>query len=106
MRRETVDRVRKAVAENRRGYVLVNNRSEGTAPWLLTLDNIAGARLQQMIRPVFFGHNYDRMILPRQFHSMLDLAAVRGMKPIPAADRGYYQEVRLLSDIGLCATAA
>lgn len=32
MRRETVDRVRKAVAETRRAYVLVNNRSEGNAP--------------------------------------------------------------------------
>ena len=32
MRRETVDLVRKAVAENRRAYVLVNNRSEGNAP--------------------------------------------------------------------------
>ena len=32
MRRETVDLVRKAVAEGRRAYVLVNNRSEGNAP--------------------------------------------------------------------------
>jgi quinolinate synthase len=32
MRRETVDLVRKALAENRRAYVLVNNRSEGNAP--------------------------------------------------------------------------
>ena len=32
MRRDTVDLVRKAVAENRRAYVLVNNRSEGNAP--------------------------------------------------------------------------
>src|SRR5437868_4488985 len=32
MRRDTVALVRKAVAENRRGYVLVNNRSEGNAP--------------------------------------------------------------------------
>ena len=32
MRRETVDLVRRAVAENRRAYVLVNNRSEGNAP--------------------------------------------------------------------------
>ena len=32
MRRETVDLVRKAVGENRRVYVLVNNRSEGNAP--------------------------------------------------------------------------
>jgi hypothetical protein len=32
MRRETVDVVRRAVAENRSAYVLVNNRSEGNAP--------------------------------------------------------------------------
>lgn len=32
MRRETVELVRKAVAENRQAYVLVNNRSEGNAP--------------------------------------------------------------------------
>jgi Protein of unknown function DUF72 len=32
MRRETVELVRKAVAENRRAYVLVNHRSEGNAP--------------------------------------------------------------------------
>jgi hypothetical protein len=32
MRRETVELVRKAIAENRRAYVLVNNRSEGNAP--------------------------------------------------------------------------
>ena len=32
MRRETVELVRKAVAEGRRTYVLVNNRSEGNAP--------------------------------------------------------------------------
>ena len=32
MRRETVELVNKAVAENRRAYVLVNNRSEGNAP--------------------------------------------------------------------------
>ena len=32
MRRETVDLVKSAVAENRRAYVLVNNRSEGNAP--------------------------------------------------------------------------
>ena len=32
MRRETVDLVRKAVTENRRAYVLVNNRSERNAP--------------------------------------------------------------------------
>ena len=32
MRRETVELVRQALAENRRAYVLVNNRSEGNAP--------------------------------------------------------------------------
>ena len=32
MRRDTVELIRKAVAENRRAYVLVNNRSEGNAP--------------------------------------------------------------------------
>ena len=32
MRRETVSLVKHAVAENRRAYVLVNNRSEGCAP--------------------------------------------------------------------------
>jgi uncharacterized protein YecE (DUF72 family) len=32
MRRDTVELVRKAVGENRRAYVLVNNRSEGNAP--------------------------------------------------------------------------
>jgi uncharacterized protein YecE (DUF72 family) len=32
MRRDTVELVRKAVAENRRAYVLVNNRAEGNAP--------------------------------------------------------------------------
>ncbi len=32
MRRETVELVRKAVDENRRAYVLVNNRLEGNAP--------------------------------------------------------------------------
>lgn len=32
MRRGTVDVIRKAIAENRRAYVLVNNRSEGNAP--------------------------------------------------------------------------
>ncbi|MEO7860309.1 MAG: DUF72 domain-containing protein [Nitrospirales bacterium] len=32
MRRETMELVRKAVVENRRAYVLVNNRSEGNAP--------------------------------------------------------------------------
>lgn len=32
MRRDTVELVKKAVGENRRAYVLVNNRSEGNAP--------------------------------------------------------------------------
>jgi hypothetical protein len=32
MKRETVELVKKAVAKNRRAYVLVNNRSEGNAP--------------------------------------------------------------------------
>src|SRR4029077_1950589 len=32
MRRDTVELVRKAVAESRRAYVLVNNRLEGNAP--------------------------------------------------------------------------
>jgi uncharacterized protein YecE (DUF72 family) len=32
MRRDTVDLVKKAVAENRQAYVIVNNRSEGNAP--------------------------------------------------------------------------
>ena len=32
MRRETVTLVKQAIAENRRAYVLVNNRSEGNAP--------------------------------------------------------------------------
>ena len=32
MRRETVELVQQAIAENRRSYVLVNNRSEGNAP--------------------------------------------------------------------------
>jgi hypothetical protein len=32
MRRDTVQLVRQAVSENRRAYVLVNNRSEGNAP--------------------------------------------------------------------------
>ena len=40
MRRETVNLVRKAVAENRRAYVLVNNRSEGNAP--LTVQGLVG----------------------------------------------------------------
>ena len=32
MRREATDLVKKATIENRRSYVLVNNRSEGNAP--------------------------------------------------------------------------
>lgn len=39
MRREMVDLVRKAMAENRRAYVLVNNRSEENAP--LTVQALA-----------------------------------------------------------------
>jgi uncharacterized protein YecE (DUF72 family) len=39
-----VELVRKAVAENRRAYVLVNNRSEGNAP--LTVEALA-----KMLRP-------------------------------------------------------
>jgi hypothetical protein len=44
MRRGTVELVRKAVAENRRADVLVNNRSEGNAP--LTVEALA-----EMLRP-------------------------------------------------------
>ena len=40
MRRETMELVRKAVTENRRVYVLVNNRLEGNAP--LTVEALAG----------------------------------------------------------------
>ena len=40
MRRDTVELVRKAVAENRRAYVLVNNRSKGNAP--LTVQPLSG----------------------------------------------------------------
>lgn len=32
MRKETVALIKRAVGENRRAYVLVNNRSEGNAP--------------------------------------------------------------------------
>src|SRR4029079_2868392 len=39
MRRDTVELVRKVVAENRRAYVLVNNRSEGSAP--LTIQTLS-----------------------------------------------------------------
>jgi uncharacterized protein YecE (DUF72 family) len=41
MRRDTVALVRKAVSENRRAYVLVNNRSEGNAP--LTVQALASS---------------------------------------------------------------
>jgi len=41
MRLDTVDLVRKAVGENRRTYVLVNNRSEGNAP--LTIQDLRNA---------------------------------------------------------------
>jgi uncharacterized protein YecE (DUF72 family) len=41
MRRDTVALVRKAVSENRRAYVLVNNRSEGNAP--LTIQALASS---------------------------------------------------------------
>ena len=40
MRRDTVELVKKAVTENRRTYVLVNNRSEGNAP--LTVEGFVG----------------------------------------------------------------
>jgi hypothetical protein len=40
MRRDTGELVRKAVAENRRAYVLVNNRAERNAP--LTVEALAG----------------------------------------------------------------
>jgi hypothetical protein len=39
MRRETVELVRKAIAENQRAYVLVNNRSEGNAPLTIQVLN-------------------------------------------------------------------
>ena len=45
MRRDTVELVRKAIAENRRAYVLVNNRSEGNAP--LTVQAIRDHILQE-----------------------------------------------------------
>jgi hypothetical protein len=38
MRRDTVELLKKAVSENRRAYVLVNNRSEGNAP--LTVEGL------------------------------------------------------------------
>ncbi len=41
MRRDTVALVSKALAENRRAYVLVNNRSEGNAP--LTVQALSDA---------------------------------------------------------------
>jgi len=40
MRRDTVSLVRQSVADNRRAYVLVNNRSEGNAP--LTVSALVG----------------------------------------------------------------
>jgi hypothetical protein len=39
MRRETVELVRKAVTENWRAYVLVNHRSEGSAPLTIQVLN-------------------------------------------------------------------
>ena len=47
MRQDTVDLVRKAVAESRRAYVLVNNRSEGNAP--LTIQALTHHLLQAPI---------------------------------------------------------
>jgi hypothetical protein len=41
MRRDTVELVKKAVEENRKAYVLVNNRSEGNAP--LTIQALRNA---------------------------------------------------------------
>ncbi len=41
MRRDTVELVKKAVGENRKAYVLVNNRSEGNAP--LTIQALRNA---------------------------------------------------------------
>ena len=40
MRRETVQLVRQAVGSDRRAYVLVNNRAEGSAP--LTVEGLVG----------------------------------------------------------------
>src|SRR4029077_10404848 len=50
MRRDTVELVRKAVAENRRAYVLVNNRAEGNAP--LTVER----HTEQLRHPGAAGH--------------------------------------------------
>ena len=47
MRRDTVDLARKAVAEGRRAYVLVNNRSEGNAP--LTIQALSDRLLEAPI---------------------------------------------------------
>ena len=47
MRRDTVDLIRKAVAEGRRAYVLVNNRSEGNAP--LTIQALTDQLLEAPI---------------------------------------------------------
>jgi hypothetical protein len=44
MRRETVELVTKAVAENRRAYVVVNNRSDGNVP--LTIQTLVEAWTQ------------------------------------------------------------
>jgi uncharacterized protein YecE (DUF72 family) len=41
MRRDTVELVKKAVEENRKAYVLINNRSEGNAP--LTIQALRNA---------------------------------------------------------------
>jgi uncharacterized protein YecE (DUF72 family) len=46
MRRETVELVRKATAENQRAYVLVNNRSEGNAP--LTVQALSGLLVSEV----------------------------------------------------------
>ncbi len=47
MRRDTVDLVRQAVGENRRAYVLVNNRSEGNAP--ITVQTLADNLLEETL---------------------------------------------------------
>jgi len=39
MRQETVELVKKAIAENRRAYVLVNHRAKGNAP--LTIQTLS-----------------------------------------------------------------
>lgn len=50
MRRETVGLVQKTMAENRRSYVLVNNRSEGNAP--LTVQALVDMLKVQRVRTV------------------------------------------------------